>query len=94
MKQAEKFTSFHGKLGSSKETLADALEMSDAIDQSLERLYAYAHMKLDEDNGNSESQARLDKVISALSKASALTSFATPEIVSIPEETMMEYIEE
>ena len=94
LKQAEDFTSFHGKLGSSKETLADALEMSDAIDQSLERLYTYAHMKLDEDNGNSESQARLDKVISALSKASALTSFATPEIVSIPEETMLKYIEE
>ena len=94
LKEAEAFTEYHGKLGGSAGTLADALIKSDEIDQSFERLYTYAHMKLDEDNGNSESQARVDKTIASLSKASALMSFVTPEIVSIPYDTMRSFIDE
>ena len=41
---------FSGRLGSSASVLADALILSDEVDQSFERLYTYAHMKLDEDN--------------------------------------------
>ena len=94
LKKAEAFTEYQGKLGESAEILADALISSDEIDQSLERLYTYARMKLDEDNGNPESQARHDKTIAALSKASALMSFATPEIVEIPEEKILSFIDE
>jgi oligoendopeptidase F len=49
-------------------------------------------MKLDEDNGVPESQARLDKTVSALAKASALTSFMTPELTSIPDVTIESFI--
>ena len=94
LKQAEKFTRFHGKLGESSKTLLEALSESAAIDQKLERLYTYAHMKLDEDNGNSESQARHDKAVAALSRAGAMMSFMTPEIVSIPEDKIDAYIAE
>ena len=83
---------FSGRLGSSASVLADALILSDEVDQSFERLYTYAHMKLDEDNGVPESQARLDKAVSALAKASALTSFMTPEITSIPENTIEDFL--
>ena len=83
---------FSGRLGSSASVLADALILSDEVDQSFERLYTYAHMKLDEDNGVPESQARLDKAVSALAKASALTSFMTPEITSIPEDTIEDFL--
>ena len=83
---------FSGRLGSSASVLADALILSDEVDQSFERLYTYAHMKLDEDNGVPGSQARLDKAVSALAKASALTSFMTPEITSIPEDTIEDFL--
>jgi len=83
---------FRGRLGDSAAVLADAIELSDEVDQSFERLYTYAHMKLDEDNGIPESQARLDKAVAALAKASALTSFMTPEITSIPEDTVEDFL--
>ncbi|MBR2546986.1 MAG: oligoendopeptidase F [Eubacterium sp.] len=92
LKKTEELLSFKGKLSGSASALADALELSDTVDQSFERLYTYAHMKLDEDNGVPESQARLDKAVSALAKASALTSFMTPEITSIPEETIESFL--
>ena len=94
LKEAERFASVKGTLGRSAGDLADALIQSDAIDQKLERLYTYARMKLDEDNGNAESQARHDKAVAAISKASAMMSFMTPELVSIPEETIFRYIDE
>ena len=94
LEKAEKLTAFRGKLGGSAAALADALEQSDDVDQAFERLYTYAHMKLDEDNGVPESQARLDKAVSALSRASAMTSFMTPEITAIPEETIESFLEE
>ena len=94
MAKADDFVKYHGRLSESAATLADALIMSDEMDQSFERLYTYARMKLDEDNANPESQAREDKAISALSKAAAVTSFATPEIVSIPKEKIEEFLAE
>ncbi len=94
MRGAESLTGFRGRLGNSASDLADALIKSDAIDQSFERLYTYARMKLDENNGDPASQARHDKAIAALSRASAMTSFMTPEIVSIPEEKINSFISE
>ena len=92
LEKTDGLLAFKGKLGQSAQTLADALELSDEVDQSFERLYTYAHMKLDEDNGVPESQARLDKTVSALAKASALTSFMTPELTSIPDETIESFL--
>ncbi len=94
LEKADGLTSFRGRLGSSASVLADAFIASDEVDQKFERLYTYAHMKLDEDNGVPESQARLDKAVSALAKASAAASFMTPEISSIPEETVEAFLKE
>ena len=92
LEKTDGLLAFKGKLVESAQTLADALELSDEVDQSFERLYTYAHMKLDEDNGVPESQARLDKTVSALAKASALTSFMTPELTSIPDDTIESFL--
>ncbi|MCR5421566.1 MAG: oligoendopeptidase F, partial [Lachnospiraceae bacterium] len=89
---AKDFTKFKNHLGDSYDKLADALEINDKIGLMLERSFAYAHMKLDEDNRNSEYQALLDKSIQTISKVSALMSFVTPELISIPEDKLLEYI--
>ncbi len=92
LQKTEELLDFRGKLRGSAGALADALELSDKVDQSFERLYTYAHMKLDEDNSVPESQARLDQAVSALAKASAMTSFITPEITSIPDDMIEEFL--
>jgi oligoendopeptidase F len=84
---------YRGHLGDSADTLAAALKESDDIDMTLERAFVYSRMKLDEDNTSSKQQAMYNKAIAAVSKASALTSFAAPEIKDIPEETLLSYID-
>ena len=92
IKKAEEFSKYQGKLGESAKTLADALLESDAIDQTLERAYVYARMKLDEDNRVSKQQAMHDKSITAIARISAAMSFIMPEIISIPEEKIKQYL--
>jgi len=92
IKKADDFSKYQGKLGESAKTLADALLESDAIDQTLERAYVYARMKLDEDNRVSKQQAMHDKSITAIARISAAMSFIMPEIISIPEETIRQYL--
>lgn len=91
---AEDIRKFSGKLASSAAVLADALESLDAMELKLERLFVYARMKLDEDNRVAKQQAMYDQSVSAVSKISSLTSFFTPEITMIPEDTLKKYINE
>ncbi len=91
---AEEFSSFHGRLGESAAILADALTESDRIEQKLEKAYVFARMKLDEDNRDAEQQAMHDKALSALASVSASMSFVSPEITSIPEETIEQFLKE
>ena len=91
---AEDFVKYQGHLGDSAGTLADALEASDAMEMKLERAYVYARMKLDEDNRESAQQAMMDKAISTIAKISALTSFVSPELTSLPEEQILSFLAE
>lgn len=47
---------FAGRLGSSPQTLADALDLRSRLDKELTRLYAYAGMLSDQDTRQSEPQ--------------------------------------
>ena len=85
---------FRGHLGDSPATLADALEESDRIGQTLEKAFVYARMKLDEDNRDSRQQAMLDKAMQTISRVSAALSFVTPEIISIPEDRILQFMDE
>ena len=90
---AEEYPRFQGHLADSAATLADALEESDRIDQIIEKAYVYARMKLDEDNRVAQQQAMHDRIISVIARISAMTCFVTPEILSIPEETLLSFLE-
>lgn len=94
LNQAEAFTAFQGHLTESARTLADALQLRDAIWLKLEHAFVYAHMKKDEDNRESKYQAMDDKCNSVIAKVSAAMSFFTPELLEAPEERILSYIEE
>src|SRR5690349_7299467 len=61
-KQLPGLEQFRGNLGQNAETLLTALEMRDAINQQLRRLYVYAFMRLHENLRNTASQALADRV--------------------------------
>lgn len=91
---AEDFARFAGHLGDSAEALLDALETKDAIWQKLEKAFVYARMRKDEDNRASKYQAMCDRANVAIAKVAAAMSFFTPELLEIPEEKLLGFIDE
>jgi oligoendopeptidase F len=87
-------TAYQGKLGESGEALLGALQKRDEIYELFSQVAVYAHMKLDEDNANSHSQAMMDQVTSLGAQISAAASYMTPEILSMPEETLKRFLKE
>ncbi len=91
---AEDFMKYKGKLTESADTLLSALTDSDELDRTLEKLFVFSKMKLDEDNSDSASQARNGKCISLVSNVGAQMSFFTPELLSADENVILGYIDE
>ena len=94
VEMSESFTSYKGRLGESASVLLEALRASDDIGLIVERLFVYSRMKLDEDNRVPEQQAMFDRIISAASGISARMSFFTPELIEVPEETLLDFMKE
>ncbi|MGI6162133.1 MAG: oligoendopeptidase F [Christensenellales bacterium] len=81
-----------GSLDSGADSLLLALDMLFEAALLVERLYVYAHMREDQDNGDSKYQGMAQRALSLEVDFSAKTSFVTPEIISIPNERLMEFM--
>lgn len=79
---------FAGKLGESGETLCAFLHLVEEVDGQSELLANYAMRKADQDTRNAAYQAMVGKLMGVLTAVGAAFSFATPEIMAIPEETL------
>ena len=86
-RQAEA-AAFAGKLGGSGETLCAFLHLVEDVDGQSELLANYAMRKADQDTRNATYQAMVGKLMGVLTAVSAAFSFATPEIMAIPEEAL------
>ncbi|KGR73688.1 oligoendopeptidase F [Ureibacillus sinduriensis] len=89
--EAEKFK---GNVAKGAENLYETLQFSDKLSERFGRLYVYSHLKHDQDTTNGKYQAMDSRVRSLGAKFSAAWSFVTPEILSIDEETIKNYIHE
>lgn len=88
-----RYAGFRGQLGSSAKVLAEYLAFDVELDEVFSRLFSYARQKSDEDTSVGKYQSLLSKVSTLSSKAMEESSFAEPEILAIPEETMQEMME-
>ena len=86
-RQAEA-AAFAGKLGESGETLCAFLHLVEDVDGQTELLANYAMRKADQDTRNATYQAMVGKLMGVLTAVGAAFSFATPEIMAIPEEAL------
>lgn len=87
-----KVQGFEGKLAESAANLLDCLKVQDQLSEKMGRLYAYARMHRDEDNTNATYQALTDRAAMLSVQASSATAFVTPEILSIPEDTLKKFM--
>jgi oligoendopeptidase F len=89
-----KIESFKGTLGNSAEDLKKCLSFYMETELLGEKLGYYAHLRLAEDTGNSENQGRFSRFIQAATAAEAAGSYISPEIQSIPDSKIEEFMKD
>jgi oligoendopeptidase F len=83
---------FAGRLHTSPQVIADALETTSRLDRVLTRLYVYASMLSDEDTRLSEPQGMHQEMQQLYAEFSAQASYIEPEILRVGEPTIETYI--
>ena len=81
-------TAFAGKLGECAENLYAYMEKTEAVNAKAELLGNYCMRKADQDTREATYQAMVGKFMSVVVALSAATSFETPEIMAITDETL------
>ena len=82
---------YRGRLSESGKTLLDFLNLYCRLNILMERIYVYANQKYHEDTANSVYQELSDKAEVLNVQLNSALSFATPEILNIPEETLEKF---
>ena len=80
--------SYAGKLGESAENLCTYMEKTEQVNAKAELLANYCMRKADQDTREAACQAMVGRFMSVIVGLSAATSFETPEIMAISDETM------
>src|SRR5690625_2199356 len=76
-----KINEYQEKVTESADTLLELFKLQDNLAIRLGKLYAYSHMRKDEDTTNAKYQAMDARAESLLTIASSEMSFITPEIL-------------
>ena len=84
----EALTAFAGRLGESGQTLFDYLRCMEKFHAKSELLGNYCMRRADEDTRNPKYQAMQGKFMSTIVALGAATSFDTPQIMAISDETL------
>ncbi len=85
---------FEGKLSESADILYDALQYQDQLLEQLGKLYAYSHMRYDQDTTNSFYQGLDDRMKNLYSQAASHLAFIVPELLSIDEGRLNDFLSE
>ena len=85
-----KLVSFKGKL---KENLKSFFTLEHDVSLLAEKLFVYAKMKRDEDNGNNKYVSMCDRAYALLTSMEAETSFVTPELNQLEDSELLQLSE-
>ncbi len=88
------FASKKGKATESSESLLSALKLRDQVTVQIEKLYAYAAMKRDEDMRVPESQALNQRAQNLAVKWDESSSWFAPEMLKAPEDVLRKWARE
>ncbi|MEX2176216.1 MAG: oligoendopeptidase F [Pirellulaceae bacterium] len=91
-KQIAGFAKFRGKLGESAKSLAACLKFDAEFDRLAERVGGYAHLKITEDQANSDYQAMIARFSNLATRAAQAASYIRPEILTLPKKTIDQYL--
>jgi len=91
-KRLPEIASYMGRLGGSEMIMLECFKLRDEISITLGKLIVYANMKSHEDTADSKYQGPVNRVSSLAVEMSAVSSFITPEILSMPEDRLRTFI--
>lgn len=92
-KAADALATLPGTLCTSKEALKAGLDAVTAVDEKLNLPFIYAMLHQSADGSNPEYQAMQARCMRLGVKVNSMISFMEPEILSIPEQTLREWME-
>ena len=90
----EKAVSYAGKLGTSGKILCECLTYSEQVNEKISLLANYCMRKADEDTREAKYQGMRGQFMSVVVALGAATSFETPEIMAIDDNTMERFYAE
>jgi len=93
-KQVAAFAALKGSVHKSANALAGALKLRDSININLEKLYAFAAMKRDEDMRESAAQALYQRAQTLAVKYDEAGSWFNPELLQVPETELRGWLQE
>ena len=91
---AAKIEAFRGKMTDSSDLLLQCLDASANMNRLFEKVYVYAHMRSHEDSTNSYYQGLADRADSLAVEISSAGSFVVPELLSIPDDKLADFLKE
>ena len=86
------FAALKGTLKDGPAAMLKAYQAFDEIGKLQEKVYGYTHLQRDIDTRNQDVSARFQRVQAAFAKFSTATAWFNPELLTIPEATMTEWI--
>jgi oligoendopeptidase F len=92
-KMLDGYGKFRGRLGESAEVLAECLRFDTSVDRLGDRVGTYAFLKSSEDVGNSTHQGLKARFLGVAARAGELASYIRPEILSLPDEKLRQFIQ-
>jgi len=92
--EVEKLADFKGKLGSSAESLYNALKVSSGLVKTLWKAWTYASNLSNENLNISENQAKMQQMNALGTKFGEVTAFLEPEILQIPKEKIDQFFKQ
>ncbi len=91
-KALERYGDYRGRLKDAVSLFQEAIEFHLGLTRRIERLYTYAHLKSDEDKSNQFYLGLHQRALNVYTRASEMASFMTPEIQSMPDEVVNQYL--
>jgi oligoendopeptidase F len=88
------FPALKGTLSSGPAAVVKAYQLYDEIGQLQYRVYRYPQLQRDVDTRNNDILGKLQRVQAVFAKFGTATSWFTPELLTIPQETMEKWISE
>ena len=90
----ERIAAYRGRLSESAQTLLEFFHLGEEISVAFDSLYGYAQRKSDEDTTVSQYQGMSSQAMSLMVAVDAASSFETPELLAIPDDTLEQFYRE